>query len=141
MSSYYKCTHFDIRELVDKNMYDEWGESAWMFMRTDALVSLDNIRDYFGKPVIVNDWMFGGSFQYRGFRTPWCAIGASISQHRLGNAFDLDVKGMGADEVRQVIISMKDHPAFERITCMETGTAYIHFDCRNIPDRIRLITV
>lgn len=141
MNTYYKCIHFDIRELVDPHTFTEWGDKAWMFLRTEALISLDNIRSHFNKPVNVNDWMFGGKRQYRGFRPLDCTVGVSLSQHRLGNAFDLDVKGVSADDVRQEIIRMKEDPLFLSITCLEIGITWVHFDCRNTPDRIRLIQI
>ena len=139
MSSYYRCTHFDIMELVDRHTYTMFGDSAWMFLRVEALVALDNIRNHFGVPVIVNDWSFGGGMEYRGFRPKTCDVGVDLSQHRFGNAFDIDVRGVSADNVRQEILRIKDDPIFLNITCMETGIPYVHFDCRNIPDRIRLI--
>lgn len=140
MSNFYTCTHFDIRELVDQDTYLTWGEKAWMFLRPEALMALDGIREYFNKVTIVNNWTFGREMQYRGFRPPSCTIGATLSQHRFGNAFDLDVEGVSGDEVRQAIIANKDDPRFIHITTLETGVTYVHFDCRNIPDRIRLIT-
>ena len=135
----YRCRHFSIHELIDEQTFIQWGEDAWMFLRPEALISLDNIRTYFGKPITVNNWIWGGDLQYRGFRPFYCKVGADYSQHRFGNAFDITVEGIGAEEVRQEILANKNHVAFEAITCLETDIEWVHFDLRNVQDRIWLV--
>ena len=110
-----------------------------MFLQPYALMSLDGIRVYFGKPVLVNNWAAGGQSENRGFRPTASTVGVPYSQHRYGNAFDIDVQGVDAESVRQEIIKNKDLYLFCKIMCMETGITYVHFDCRNISDRIRLV--
>lgn len=142
MNIFYKCEHFDIEELVDRVTYEKWGERAWMFLRAEALYSLDGIRKYFGRPVTVNNWRDGGKFSQRGLRIlndNDKSIYSPYSQHSLGDAFDLDVQGMTSDEVRSAILEDKDESRLEKITCLETDITWVHFDCRNIPDRIRLV--
>ncbi len=136
---YYKCIHFDIEELVDRQTYKKWGEKAWMFFRPETLISLDNIRKHFQRPVWVNNWSIGGDFQNRGLRLSYSMVGDEYSQHRFGNGFDLDVQDMKAEEVRQEILIHKDAPLLIGIMCLETNISWVHFDCRNIEDRIRLI--
>jgi hypothetical protein len=82
--------------------------------------ALDNLREFFGAQVKVN-------------------VGAEFSQHRLGNAFDCDIKGVPAEQARQVILDQPDHPQFALINCIEGNVNWLHFDCRNIPDRIRIV--
>ena len=137
--NYFKCEYFKIQELVDRNTYEKWGEAAWMFLRPEALYSLDGIRKYFNKRVFVNNWAFGGDFQWRGLRPPTCTVGVWYSQHRFGNGFDCDVEGVTADEVRGEIVTNENHPLFTHITCLETDITYVHLDCRNIENRIRLV--
>lgn len=136
---FYRCEFFKIQELVDKATFEEFGEDAWMFLRTEALVSLDGIRRFFGTAVTVNDWLWGGKFELRGFRPRFVNTGATYSQHRFGNAFDLDVKGISAEIVRETILKNKDHHSLVNITCLEKDIPWVHFDCRNIIDRIRLV--
>ena len=136
---YYKCQHFKIEELVDRRTFEQWGEKAWMFFQPKALMSLDNIRVYFGKPVTVNNWCFGGMSENRGLRPPYSVIGADYSQHRYGNAFDIDIENVNAEDARQTIIKLKDSSLFYHITALEIEIPYIHFDCRNIMNRILLI--
>ena len=134
-----KCRHFDIKELVDPETYKLFGEASWMFLNPAALSALDDLREFFGVPVTVNNWHTGGQFKYRGFRPRACTVGGEYSQHRLGNAFDCDIKGVTADEARQRILANKDDVRLMHITCLEDKVNWVHFDCRNIPDRIRVV--
>jgi len=135
---FYRPKFFDIKELVDRETFNRWGEKAWMFLRPEALNSLDMIRDHFEKPVWVNNWEIGGDFQWRGLRPAYSTVGNVHSQHRFGNGFDLDVQGVNPDEVRETILKHQDN-IFTLITCLETDITWVHFDCRNILDRIRLV--
>jgi hypothetical protein len=137
---YYQCEHFKIWELVDKDTHAALGDSAWMLFRPEALSSLDKIREYFDKEIVINNWHGGGDLSYCGFRPYNVSVGARYSQHRLGNAFDLHFgDAMSADEVRKEILAHKDDRAFIDITCLETNISWVHVDFRNIADRIRLV--
>jgi len=138
---FYKCQYFRIEELVDKKTFEIWGDKAWWFFRPEALMSLDNIRFYFGKPVTVNNWLFGGGFQNRGLRSATSTVGEDFSFHKLGCAFDLDIQGITADEARDTIIKMKDTSLFYLIMCLETGISWTHFDIRNISRERRILLV
>lgn len=136
---YYKCRNFEIYELVDSVTYSKFGEEAWMFFNTNALKALDGIREYFGTPVTVNTWKNGGNFEFRGLRPISSTLGATYSQHRFGNAFDCDIKGKTAIEVRTEILNNKNNELFKYINCLEANVTWVHFDCRNITDRIRVV--
>ncbi len=136
---FYKCEHFDVEELVDRATFEKWGEKAWMFLRAEALYSLDGIRRFFNRPTWVNNWAVGGKLEWRGLRPSYCNLGELHSQHRFGNAFDCNVDGISAEEVRKAILENRDADGFKYITCLETEITWVHFDCRNIPDRIRLV--
>ena len=136
---FYKCKHFQISELVDKATYNKLGEQAWMLFNPTALIALDGIREYFGSAVYVNDWSSSGVFQFRGFRSMTCNTGATYSQHRFGNAFDCDVKGLSANSARKQIVDDMDSPLLEFITCLESDVNWVHFDCRNIEERILMV--
>ncbi len=142
MSNFYKCTNFKPEELVDKQTFDRFKGDIWFLFHQRALIALDGIRNYFKKPVIVNNWDEGGQFEQRGLRiltNKDKAIYSPYSQHSLGNGFDVDIEGMKADDVRKEIINNKDDVHFYLITCLEIGISWVHFDCRNIADRIRLV--
>lgn len=135
----YKCKYFKIEELVDKATYAKFNEGAWMFFNPQALMSLDGTREFFGVSITVNNWDEGGQFQFRGFRPITYTGGGTYSQHRFGNAFDCDVKGLSASEVRKRILANKDNELLKFITCIEDDVNWVHLDCRNISDRIRII--
>lgn len=136
---YYKCKYFKIQELIDPATYNKWGERAWMFFNPHVLYSLDMIREHFQVSVTVNNWLFGGKFTMRGLRPPTSTVGAIYGQHRFGNAIDCDVKNKPAEEVRQEILKLKNNDRFQYITCLEADVAWVHFDTRNIENRIMLV--
>jgi len=141
----YKCKYFKIYELIDRFTYEKFGEEAWMFLNPLALISIDGVREFFtikrGKdvPFTINNWQGGGKFQFRGLRPIFYTAGALYSQHRLGNGFDGDLKNISAEEARQEILANKDHELLKHITCIETNINWVHLDCRNISDRIRIV--
>lgn len=140
MNRFYKCVNFQPFELVDKQTFDRFKGDIWFLFNQKALIALDGIRNYFKKPVTVNNWYWNGKFQYRGFRPHGSPDWSQYSQHSLGNGFDLDVERIPADEVRETIIKNKDDDHFDLITCLEVGINWVHFDCRNISERILLVT-
>ena len=137
---YYKPDHFNIKELVDKQTYKYLGDKSWTLFNPYALLSLEVIRTFFDVPVYVNNWYKDGDLQFRGFRPFDCIVGSKYSKHRFGNAFDLNVKGIPAEEVRQVILANKNS-IFLHITTLESGVNWVHFDCRMIPLDNRILLV
>ena len=133
--------HFALYELVDKTTFHQYGEAAWQFFNPEALQALDDLRDFFNRPITINNWWDGkGSFQWRGFRTPEKAaeLGAPHSQHALGNAFDCDIEGYDADEARKIIMANKDAENIKRIMRLEDKVGWVHFDLLKVTDRIHL---
>ena len=64
-------------------------------------VQLQKVRDFLGKPININS----------GYRSPAhnkSIGGVSNSQHVLGNASDITVKGMSPEEVKQVLEGLID---------------------------------
>ena len=120
--------HFELYELVDKATYERIGDAAWALFNPNALIALDDLRDFLGVPLTVNNWMKGGDRQYSGYRPPECPIGAKLSQHRLGNAFDALPKDMTAEDARQMILADQDNPLVSLITRLEADVSWVHFD-------------
>jgi hypothetical protein len=135
---YYVPKHFQIQELIDPITFGMYGGQAWMFFRPELLYSLDAIRDYFDKAVLINNWHESGPFKWRGLRTPASPNWGDYEPHGKGVAVDFDVEGLKAEEVRQEILAHKDGTNFQYIMRMEKGTSWVHCDCFNISDRIRL---
>ena len=97
--------YFDIRELVDKQTFERFGEKAWMFFDPRLLETILFIREALDKPITANNWSFGGNLSQRGLRTNLSPLvrnkrGLYLSAHRQGMALDFDVQGMKAYEVR-----------------------------------------
>jgi len=127
--------YFKSEELVDKKTFETMGENSLSLFNPEALVALDNLREYFNCPITVNNWHKGGMFQWRGYRTPEKAkeLGSPNSQHAKGNAFDCTINGYSAREVRAEIIAHQDHELLKLITRMEANTSWLHFDLMELP--------
>jgi len=128
----YKLKHFQTQELVDKETYELLGENSLKLFNQDLLKDLDTLREELDKPILINNWHRGGMYSQRGFRSIKSKIGGLSSQHRLGNAFDLTVAGMSAEEVRQFIIANKDK--FIAINRMEDEVTWTHIDCKQLAE-------
>lgn len=137
MTAFYKPVHFELQELVDPVTFGTYGDRAWQFLDSRLLANMDRIRNRYGREIRVNDWHLpGGKFSYRGFRPCSYKGGAPLSQHRFGRAFDFDVKGMTAEEVRADIRANPNNFDFSCITAVEMEVNWVHVDCRNALDRI-----
>ena len=142
-----KARHFAIYELVDPITHTIYGDRAWMFFQDDTIQMLDDlwdfVKDWLGKsPTIwINDWEWGGQYQWSGLRTIYCKEGADRSIHRLADAFDLKIDGLKDYEaLRKEIIFNQNHPLLRRIMRIEADTAtWLHIDRANVPNRIAIV--
>ena len=126
--------HFYLSELVDRATYAKWGELAFGLFSSDLLTALDDLRDYFDVPVTVNNWYGGGPYQYRGYRSPECRVGAEHSYHRRGMAADFDVQGLEAETVRLMILQHQNEPLLNKIQRLEAKVSWVHMDVGQIPE-------
>ena len=127
----YKPDNFELYELLDKVTYHttmHYGDTRWQWFDDRALITLEKLREWAGT-TLINDWYWGGENQWGGLRPLNCPVGALMSQHRFGRAFDPKFVFKTADEVREYILSNRDK--FPYITCLEFGIPWTHFDCRN----------
>lgn len=135
-----KSKYFKIQELVSKKVYDKYGEQAWMFIDTKLIKILDLLREHFGKPITVNNWMWGGTLEQRGLRANKDELVANkkdyyISQHCLGKAVDFNVKGLSAQEVYDEILRNKDKfYLISRIENIKDTPTWVHIDCANVDE-------
>jgi len=129
---HYIPKHFQPYELVPKATFKRFENSLyriWWLFDSRMLFTADAIRERYGK-MIANDWFWGGSNQYRGWR-PWdCEVGAELSQHKFGSALDLIPVETTAEEIREDI-KKGNGLLFKYITCIEENVSWLHFDCRN----------
>ncbi|ELH4810082.1 hypothetical protein Q9X96_003116 [Vibrio vulnificus] len=130
----YKSKYFKVEELVSKSMFNQRGQKAVELIDERVLMTLDSLRTNLGKPITVNNWLWGGDFQQRGLRDRGfyksdADYVSSLSQHKYGRAVDFDVKGLSAKEVRKHII--ENQHLYPHISFLEVDINWVHFDCRN----------
>lgn len=133
-------SYFKIQELVGKRTYNKHKNRAWKFFSTEALEMLLILREGIGKPITINNWHKGGKFSQRGlrsnvqniFRQLTLSLKLYLSGHVLGEAFDLDVKGMSSIEVRNWIqVNSHLFPFKIRLEHKKNGVEinWVHIDC------------
>ena len=130
--------YFDIRELVDKETYDKYGEKAWQFMCPRLLHTMLVIRKELNLPITANDWHNGGKYDERGLRSNMCDIVKSkkslyLSAHTMGRALDFKVSGMTSPDVRQWLVanaSKLPYPIRLENKFVKTGKeiSWVHLD-------------
>jgi hypothetical protein len=139
VNAYYCPQHFDVREFVPPETYKIHGDSSLMFIDERLLRTMDLIRDWFNRPVVINNWNTGGHLQYRGYRPPECKEGAAESQHRFGRACDFDVEGLSAEAARKILLDHQSDASFQFIRRIELGTSWVHIDLANV-DSVNIYT-
>ena len=120
--------YFIIEEIVDPVTYKTFGNECWNFFPDESLEMLDSFREFIGAPVTCNNWHKGEQFQFRGFRPAWCDVGAKGSPHKKGMGFDVDVRDMTPEEVRQKVMADQDNPLLKHIKRIEGLVNWFHFD-------------
>ena len=128
--------HFTIKELVDKKTYEDRGEKAFQLLDPHMLWTLDRLRERWGS-ITINNWAWGGQYEFSGFRPKNCSTGSFYSQHRLGRGFDLKFKNEDVADIREFIRANPNMDDFKYINCIEENTpSWLHIDSRPIKDRI-----
>jgi len=127
----YICKHFIIEELVSPQTYKDRGEKAWQLLDDRMLMTLDRLRERYGK-MTVNSWKWGGNREWSGLRTADSPYFSKYSQHSFGRAADIIFNDITTEEVRQDILDNPDDPTFEFINSIELGVSWLHLDCRNV---------
>lgn len=118
-------------EFVPPAIYEHYVDNSIWFIDPKIVQMAQFIRDRFGKPITINNYLSGGSYQYSGFRDSSCLIGAINSQHRHGRAMDFRIKGITPEETRADIIANFEQYRKAGLTTIEADTAtWIHIDCR-----------
>jgi hypothetical protein len=135
---YYTPRHFAVWEFVPMSLYKEKGDDALLVMDRRILETADQIREFFGVPVVINNWHECGERNESGFRFSQTSTGADYSQHKFGRAIDCLVGKLDAETVRRQIL--RNPRAFPHITVIEDGVDWLHADCRCVDsDSIVLI--
>lgn len=141
--------HFALEELVPPSIFNARGEKAWELLDQEMLRTIDTLRSFLQRPVIVNTWHSDrlkdayGLRQHSGLRdeTYYIEINGgdrtkgieaylkSYSQHKYGRAFDCKVEGMDAESVRDLVT--KNQRDFPFLSAIELSVPWFHGDTRN----------
>lgn len=131
----YKCKYFKLQELVSPIVYNKFGEFAWCFFDANILQNLDKIRKVYGKPITVNNWLFGGNLSQCGLR---CNLDPLVkkkktvycSAHCMGKAFDLHChNNVALFDLCFKMINCGELTAFKRLESRQsTKDGWVHID-------------
>lgn len=104
----------------------------YMFMDRRIVEYAEKVRNYFKVSITINNWNNKGSYQNRGWRAKNSPVGAKNSMHKFGKAIDFDVKGLTAEEVRQMI--KEDQKLFYSfgLRRVEEGVSWLHSDIKDV---------
>ncbi|KKN88637.1 hypothetical protein LCGC14_0245280 [marine sediment metagenome] len=134
--------NFDLREFVSPGVYRKWGDSSIWFLDQRVITLAQFIRDRFNYSGMICNWhwWYKGcgfqKYQYSGFRSPSCTIGAKLGQHRFGRGLDYKMMGKpnnGADELREDIeghFSMYKERGLTTIEHRNFAPTWCHMDTR-----------
>lgn len=128
---YFKLQEFFPRDFISR-IYPVLGNTMWRLIDNRLLWTADMLRNRYGT-VIANDWEWGGSNQYRGFRPFDCVVGAEFSQHKYGRALDCKFGKVSVDNVRQEIVQSEygEILEFKYITAVEMNVSWLHISVEN----------
>lgn len=127
------AANFYLQEFVSKSMYSKWGNKCIWFVDPRLFLLAQFYRDRFGG-VTINNWLWGGKYNYSGFREPACKVGAKLSQHRFCKADDKKFDEVTVQEVYEDVIKNYDLYKKFGLTTIENIKAtptWLHGDLRN----------
>jgi hypothetical protein len=133
--------YFKTPELVCNHTFNKFGESSWDFIETRQLHTILVLRTRILKASMTcnNYHLVGGTYTQRGTRCNLCQLVKDktdkgeiyLTAHaNCGN--DFDVKGMTAEQARQLIKDNKDLLPYP--VRIEKGVNWLHIDTRNYTD-------
>lgn len=126
-----RAKHFKIQEVVYPSLAERGEDFAWQFLRPEAIISLDQIREKFGA-CTVNNYLWGGPRTASGLRPPVGGVGAAMSLHRYGAAFDVVPHKATPIEVYEYILANQDQfPHIRRLENANLTKTWLHFDVAN----------
>lgn len=123
--------YFKTQEFVSKEIYEKWGENSKWFVDKRLWDLMNFTRTFFGKPVAINNWLWGGNLNERGFREN--PISAKMSQHCYGRGVDFNVVGLTSKQVIDTVFTNSTAFMDAGLTTIEDinfTPNHVHFDIR-----------
>lgn len=145
----YRNKYFKIEELVNPDLLCKLGEDkAWQRLNAGLLYDIDQIREKWGKPLVINSNKWG--FKNSGLRAFDCDEGGTYSMHKYGCAFDLKVISCNKEETKELhnfVMQMFNDGAFESLNTLESKkitidnakVGWVHVATQNNKDNNLLI--
>ena len=137
--------YFKIYELVDKNVYEKFGEEAWQFFDVQFLETILVLRKQIIKqPMTCNNWKSGGTFTQRGLRENiapmvWSKTNAGVmylSAHCLGKGADFSSTKFTADIMRWLVKEYQNLLPYKvRIEGAKSAPTWLHIDVMTLPNQ------
>ena len=98
-------TDFIVAEFVPAELFNPASPEMYSrYCSLELVAFAQKIRDHFVKPMVINNKVYGGEFNYRGYRNPGCGVGATNGAHYRNMAIDFNIKGLTDLEVRQELV-------------------------------------
>jgi len=124
--------NFTLQEFVPQEVWLDYGSGSIRFLDSRLFELAQMFRDIYEKPITINDWMSGGSFNFSGFRPPDCTIGAPLSAHKMGRAIDIKIRGVSSADVIKNIIDNEVLYFNAGLKAIELGTdGWVHLSVEN----------
>ena len=122
---------FYLDEFLPKDIYERFRENGIWFIDRRLIDVAQFLRNHFNKPIVINNWVHEGVYEYSGFRPPDSLVGAKLSQHKFGRAMDLHFAGLDPEEVRKEIKNNESYFFQGGVRAVELDTpTWTHIDIR-----------
>lgn len=125
--------YFQIEEFVPPSIFSKYGQNSLWFIDPKIINLATAYRKYFDAPITINNWHNSGTFSLRGYRPPDSDVGAQLSQHKFGRAFDCNVVGMTPQDMYKAIIANQVYFMSFGLTTLENiefTKTWLHSDVR-----------
>ena len=132
----YQPRYFGIHELMPPELVNTVDEKIlWMLFDERILMAADALRNRYG-PMCGNDWKWGGSIRYRGFRPRDYNQCSQFSQHFFGRGLDLVPEKVSAEEIRKDLrdnfkVGLNMYDGINYIRRIENNVNWLHIDNAN----------